>query len=47
MAPGTLFSSLSEDEKARWLRRRSAAAYQKGEIFVARGEIWPYLFLVH
>jgi CRP/FNR family transcriptional regulator, cyclic AMP receptor protein len=45
--PGTLFSSLSEAEQARWLQAAIRRRYQEGEIFVARGEIWPYLFLVH
>jgi CRP/FNR family transcriptional regulator, cyclic AMP receptor protein len=44
--PGKLFSSLTAAEQRRWLQVAIRRHYQEGQIFVPRGEIWPYLFLV-
>lgn len=43
---GTLFSSLAPKEQKRWLEQAIRRSYAEGQIFVARGDVWPYLFLV-
>lgn len=43
---GTLFSALPPEEQKRWLEQAIRRNYAEGQIFVARGEVWPYLFLV-
>ncbi|MDT8305554.1 MAG: Crp/Fnr family transcriptional regulator [Anaerolineae bacterium] len=43
---GTLFSALNAAEQERWLEQGIRRTYAAGQIFVPRGTVWPYLFLV-
>lgn len=42
----TLFASLPLAEQARFMQAAIRRTYGEGQVFVTRGEVWPYLFLV-
>lgn len=43
---GTLFGSLTPEAQERWRQQAVRRTYEEGQIVAARGDVWPYLFLV-
>lgn len=43
---GTLFGFLTPEAQERWRQQAVRRSYEEGQIVAARGDVWPYLFLV-